>query len=269
MLSWRGAFGSQGEPECQGDCSSGGLGRRMAEVQFGSSFLQDIGTKEINLTSSFHEGDFRLWILQRCIFEDWRFTAGHVVRVHGYGGEANPIVAKAYYESFVSSASAAYFFFTVAVAGEPESQGDCSSGGLGRRMAEVQFGSSFLQDIGTKEINLTSSFHEGDFRLWILQRCIFEDWIFAAGHVVRVHGYGGEANPIDCLQMLELIQSMAREIIREEFRHNHRRMWISLENCDINNSGTSYNTGSDNYVDSAQMLLPYNVVAEYEAEEDA
>ncbi|GKA98024.1 hypothetical protein Tco_0825918 [Tanacetum coccineum] len=24
----------------------------------------------------------------------------------------------------------------------------------------------------------------------------FEDWIFAAGHVVRVHGYGGEANPI-------------------------------------------------------------------------
>ncbi|GKB98452.1 hypothetical protein Tco_0984589 [Tanacetum coccineum] len=25
------------------------------------------------------------------IFDDWRFAAGHVVRVHGYGGKANPI----------------------------------------------------------------------------------------------------------------------------------------------------------------------------------
>ncbi|GKF95075.1 NB-ARC domains-containing protein, partial [Tanacetum coccineum] len=31
------------------------------------------------------------------------------------------------------------------------------------------------------------------------------------------------------LQMQELIQSMAREIIREEFRQNHRRLWISSE----------------------------------------
>nr|GEW42200.1 NB-ARC domains-containing protein [Tanacetum cinerariifolium] len=38
-----------------------------------------------------------------------------------------------------------------------------------------------------------------------------------------------------CLQMHELIQSMAREIIREEFRQNHSRLWISSEDCDVLN----------------------------------
>ncbi|GJS49707.1 NB-ARC domains-containing protein [Tanacetum coccineum] len=38
-----------------------------------------------------------------------------------------------------------------------------------------------------------------------------------------------------CLQMHELIQSMAREIIREEFAHNHRRLWISSEDYDVPN----------------------------------
>nr|GFD10160.1 NB-ARC domains-containing protein [Tanacetum cinerariifolium] len=33
--------------------------------------------------------------------------------------------------------------------------------------------------------------------------------------------------------MHELIQSMAREIIREEFRQNHRRLWISSEDYDV------------------------------------
>nr|GFA51016.1 NB-ARC domains-containing protein [Tanacetum cinerariifolium] len=37
----------------------------------------------------------------------------------------------------------------------------------------------------------------------------------------------------DRLQMHELIQSMAREIIREEFRQNHRRLWISSEDYDV------------------------------------
>nr|GFC14714.1 NB-ARC domains-containing protein [Tanacetum cinerariifolium] len=37
----------------------------------------------------------------------------------------------------------------------------------------------------------------------------------------------------DCLKMHELIQSMAREIIREEFRQNHRRLWISSEDYDV------------------------------------
>ncbi|GJT63275.1 NB-ARC domains-containing protein [Tanacetum coccineum] len=37
----------------------------------------------------------------------------------------------------------------------------------------------------------------------------------------------------DCLQIHELIQSMAREIIREEFRQNHRRLWISSEDYDV------------------------------------
>ncbi|GJW58507.1 NB-ARC domains-containing protein [Tanacetum coccineum] len=37
------------------------------------------------------------------------------------------------------------------------------------------------------------------------------------------------------LQMHELIQSMAREIIREEFRQNHRRLWISSEDYDVLN----------------------------------
>nr|GFA11381.1 hypothetical protein [Tanacetum cinerariifolium] len=36
----------------------------------------------------------------------------------------------------------------------------------------------------------------------------------------------------NCLQMHELIQSMAREIIRAEFRHDHRRLWISSEDYD-------------------------------------
>ncbi|GJZ65691.1 NB-ARC domains-containing protein [Tanacetum coccineum] len=35
--------------------------------------------------------------------------------------------------------------------------------------------------------------------------------------------------------MHELIQSMAREIIREEFRQNHRRLWISSEDYDVLN----------------------------------
>ncbi|GKD23252.1 NB-ARC domains-containing protein [Tanacetum coccineum] len=35
------------------------------------------------------------------------------------------------------------------------------------------------------------------------------------------------------LQMHELIQSMAREIIREEFRQNHRRLWYSSEDYDV------------------------------------
>ncbi|GKE47720.1 NB-ARC domains-containing protein, partial [Tanacetum coccineum] len=39
----------------------------------------------------------------------------------------------------------------------------------------------------------------------------------------------------DCLQMHELIQSMAREIIREEFRQNHRNLWISSEDYDVVN----------------------------------
>ncbi|GJZ54339.1 hypothetical protein Tco_0609224 [Tanacetum coccineum] len=39
--------------------------------------------------------------------------------------------------------------------------------------------------------------------------------------------FGGKA--------LELDQSMEREIIREEFRQNHRRLWISLEDCDLLN----------------------------------
>ncbi|GJU07249.1 NB-ARC domains-containing protein [Tanacetum coccineum] len=39
----------------------------------------------------------------------------------------------------------------------------------------------------------------------------------------------------DHLQMHELIQSMAREIIREEFGKNHRRLWISSEDCDVLN----------------------------------
>ncbi|GJS47453.1 NB-ARC domains-containing protein [Tanacetum coccineum] len=38
-----------------------------------------------------------------------------------------------------------------------------------------------------------------------------------------------------CLQMHELIQSMAMEIICEEFRQNHRRLWISSEDCDVLN----------------------------------
>ncbi|GKB04056.1 NB-ARC domains-containing protein [Tanacetum coccineum] len=38
-----------------------------------------------------------------------------------------------------------------------------------------------------------------------------------------------------CLQMHELIQSMAREIIREEFAQNHRRLWISSEDYDVPN----------------------------------
>ncbi|GJX02962.1 NB-ARC domains-containing protein [Tanacetum coccineum] len=37
------------------------------------------------------------------------------------------------------------------------------------------------------------------------------------------------------LQMHELIQSMAREIMREEFRQNHRRLWISSEDYDVLN----------------------------------
>ncbi|GJT70986.1 NB-ARC domains-containing protein [Tanacetum coccineum] len=37
----------------------------------------------------------------------------------------------------------------------------------------------------------------------------------------------------DGLQMHELIQSMAREIIREQFRQNHRRLWISSEDYDV------------------------------------
>ncbi|GKE74008.1 NB-ARC domains-containing protein, partial [Tanacetum coccineum] len=36
----------------------------------------------------------------------------------------------------------------------------------------------------------------------------------------------------DRLQMHELVQSMAREIMREEFRQNHRRLWISSEDYD-------------------------------------
>ncbi|GJY75022.1 NB-ARC domains-containing protein [Tanacetum coccineum] len=39
----------------------------------------------------------------------------------------------------------------------------------------------------------------------------------------------------DRLQMHELIQSMAREIMREEFRQNHRRLWISSEDYDVLN----------------------------------
>ncbi|PWA47544.1 NB-ARC domains-containing protein [Artemisia annua] len=39
----------------------------------------------------------------------------------------------------------------------------------------------------------------------------------------------------DCLQMHELIQSMSWEIIREEFRHNYRRLWISAEDYDVLN----------------------------------
>ncbi|GJT60273.1 NB-ARC domains-containing protein [Tanacetum coccineum] len=39
----------------------------------------------------------------------------------------------------------------------------------------------------------------------------------------------------DRLQMHELIQSMAREIMREEFRQNHRRLWISSEDYDVPN----------------------------------
>ncbi|GJX80778.1 NB-ARC domains-containing protein [Tanacetum coccineum] len=35
------------------------------------------------------------------------------------------------------------------------------------------------------------------------------------------------------LQMHELIQSMVSEIIREEFRQNHRRLWISSEDYDV------------------------------------
>ncbi|GJY99574.1 NB-ARC domains-containing protein [Tanacetum coccineum] len=35
------------------------------------------------------------------------------------------------------------------------------------------------------------------------------------------------------LQIHELIQSMAREIIREEFRKNHRRLWVSSEDYDV------------------------------------
>ncbi|GKD39284.1 NB-ARC domains-containing protein [Tanacetum coccineum] len=38
-----------------------------------------------------------------------------------------------------------------------------------------------------------------------------------------------------CLQMHELIQSMAREIIREEFKQNHSRLWISSEDYDVPN----------------------------------
>ncbi|GKD11807.1 NB-ARC domains-containing protein [Tanacetum coccineum] len=38
-----------------------------------------------------------------------------------------------------------------------------------------------------------------------------------------------------CLQMYELIQSMAREIIREDFRQNHLRLWISSEDYDVLN----------------------------------
>ncbi|GKA91399.1 NB-ARC domains-containing protein, partial [Tanacetum coccineum] len=37
------------------------------------------------------------------------------------------------------------------------------------------------------------------------------------------------------LTMHELIQSMAKEIIREEFRQNHRRLWISSEYYDVLN----------------------------------
>ncbi|GJZ45129.1 NB-ARC domains-containing protein [Tanacetum coccineum] len=37
------------------------------------------------------------------------------------------------------------------------------------------------------------------------------------------------------LQMHELIQSMAREIIREEFRQNHRRLWVSSKDYDVLN----------------------------------
>ncbi|GJU07245.1 NB-ARC domains-containing protein [Tanacetum coccineum] len=37
------------------------------------------------------------------------------------------------------------------------------------------------------------------------------------------------------LQMHELIQSMAREIMREEFAQNHRRLWISSEDYDVPN----------------------------------
>ncbi|GJX98961.1 NB-ARC domains-containing protein [Tanacetum coccineum] len=37
------------------------------------------------------------------------------------------------------------------------------------------------------------------------------------------------------LQMHELIQSMAREIMREEFRRNHKRLWISSEDYDVLN----------------------------------
>ncbi|GJW88930.1 prohibitin-1, mitochondrial-like protein [Tanacetum coccineum] len=32
-----------------------------------------------------------IWVANQS-FDDWRFAAGHVVRVHGYGGKANPIV---------------------------------------------------------------------------------------------------------------------------------------------------------------------------------
>ncbi|GJZ43997.1 NB-ARC domains-containing protein [Tanacetum coccineum] len=39
----------------------------------------------------------------------------------------------------------------------------------------------------------------------------------------------------DRLQMHELVQSMAREIMREEFRQNHRRLWISSEDYDVPN----------------------------------
>ncbi|PWA37008.1 NB-ARC domains-containing protein [Artemisia annua] len=39
----------------------------------------------------------------------------------------------------------------------------------------------------------------------------------------------------DCLQMHELIQSMSWEIIREEFRHNYRRLWISAADYDVLN----------------------------------
>ncbi|GJV47417.1 hypothetical protein Tco_1437629 [Tanacetum coccineum] len=50
MLSWRGAFGSQGEPESQGDCSSGGLGRRMALLKIGRfSAGQDMLTTSLLL----------------------------------------------------------------------------------------------------------------------------------------------------------------------------------------------------------------------------
>ncbi|GJR12863.1 NB-ARC domains-containing protein [Tanacetum coccineum] len=38
-----------------------------------------------------------------------------------------------------------------------------------------------------------------------------------------------------CLQMHELIQSMAREIIREDFKQNHLRLWISSEDYDVPN----------------------------------
>ncbi|GKE12679.1 NB-ARC domains-containing protein [Tanacetum coccineum] len=39
----------------------------------------------------------------------------------------------------------------------------------------------------------------------------------------------------DRLQMHELIQSMAREIIREEFKQNHKILWISSEDYDVLN----------------------------------